>query len=87
LINVSFEKDVNRKYADFILIFGWFKTMSPPPRLTWFVSLGSKVGYEPQMRHQNKGIFSQNANLKWLLLAFEATRFGGALKSAAPNDL
>ena len=29
------------------------------------------------MRHQNKCIFSQNANLEWLLLAFEATRFGG----------
>ena len=58
-----------------------------PPRLTWFVSLGSKLGCEPQMRHQNKGIFSQNVNLEWLLLAFEATRFDGALKSAAPNDL
>jgi hypothetical protein len=30
------------------------------------------------MRHQNKGIFNQNNNLEWLLLAFEATRFGGA---------
>jgi hypothetical protein len=29
------------------------------------------------MRHQNKGIFNQNNNLEWLLLAFEATRFGG----------
>jgi hypothetical protein len=39
---------------------------------------GSKVGCEPHMRHQNKGIFNQNNNLEWLLLAFEATRFGGA---------
>ena len=54
-----------------------FKTRSPPARLTGFVSLGSKVGCEPHMRHQNKGIFNQNNNLEWLLLAFEATRFGG----------
>jgi hypothetical protein len=38
------------------------------------------------MRHQNKGISNHNNNLEWLLLAFEATRFGGALKSAAAND-
>jgi len=29
------------------------------------------------MRHQNKGIFTHNNNLEWLLLAFETTRFGG----------
>ena len=37
-----------------------FKTRSPPARLTGFVSLGSKVGCEPHMRHQNKGIFNHN---------------------------
>jgi hypothetical protein len=39
------------------------------------------------MRHQNKGIFNQNANLEWRFWATRATRFGGALKSAATNDL
>jgi hypothetical protein len=30
------------------------------------------------MRHPDKGIFNHNNDLEWLLLAFEATRFGGA---------
>ena len=51
-----------------------------PPRSTGlFVSLESKVGCEPHTRHQNKGVFNHNNNLEWLLWAFEATRFGGAL--------
>ena len=49
------------------------------------MALGSKVGCEPHMRHQHKGIFNQNANLEWISLAFEATRFGGALKSDVHN--
>ena len=64
----------------------WFKTRSPPTSTGLFVSLGSKVGCAPHMRHQNKGIFNHNNNLEWLLFAFEATRFGGALKSVAAND-
>jgi hypothetical protein len=39
------------------------------------------------MRHQNKGIFNQNANLEWLLLAFETTRFGGGkTKKSSRHD-
>ena len=47
------------------------------------MTLWSKVGCEPHMRHQNKDIFSQNANLEWRFWATRATTFGGALKSAA----
>jgi hypothetical protein len=39
------------------------------------------------MRHQNKGIFNHNNNLEWLLLAFEATRFGGARPHILRNQV
>ena len=63
-----------------------FKTRSSPPRLTWFVSLGSKVGCEPHMRHQNKGNFSQNTNLEWQVRASEATRLGVMIKLFSSRD-
>ena len=37
------------------------------------------------MRHQNKGIFNHNTNLEWLLVASEATRFGGGLTVNLPQ--
>jgi len=38
------------------------------------------------MRHQNKGIFTHNNNLEWLLLAFETTRFGGGKTKSLPKS-
>ena len=39
------------------------------------------------MRHQNKGIFNQNANLEWRFWATRATRFGGGkTKKSSRHD-
>ena len=64
----------------------WFKARSPPASTGPFVSLGSKGGFEPHMRHQNKGIFNQNANLEFCL-AFGCHRFGGGkTKKSSRHD-